>query len=149
MKDALGVDQWGLRAPTGPSDLGPRRTPAETRRLIRLLEEEPSVAGRFRAAKISEVEPGWSGARMVHGTWDRPVGPVQPGATNGDGSLPVIVKLGAGEREVHWATQLARCAPDVIPDVYAAGYALGGEPLPWLVMERCPYVLDCGWLREP
>ena len=142
------ADRWGLREPTGgPPGKPAVRTPSETRRLVRLLEDEPSVAGRFRAVELSEVEPGRSGAWMVHGTWDA------SGA-----SFPVIVKLGAGAREVHWATQLSRSAPDVadvadvvdvVPTVYAAGYALGGEPVPWLVMERCPYVLDRRWLREP
>ena len=133
------MDLWGLRRPTG-SRRGPGavRTPEETRRLVRLLEEEPAVAGRFRAAEMSGAEPGWSGARMVHGTW----------SASGE-AVPVIVKLGAGEREVNWATQLSRHAPDVVPTVSAAGYALGGEPLPWLIMECCPHVFDHRWLREP
>jgi hypothetical protein len=73
---------------------------------------------------------------MVHGTW--------AGETE---ALPAIVKLGAGEREVHWAMQLSRHAPDVLPGVYAAGYTLGGERLPWLVLERCPYTIDYDWFR--
>jgi len=139
-----GADLWGLREPretTGAPQRPAVRSPTETRRLMRLLERESGVAGRFRGAEISEVEPGWSGARMVHGTWD---------ARDASGeSFPVIVKLGAGAREVHWATTLSGHAPDVVPTIYSAGYALGGEPVPWLVMERCPYVLDRRWLREP
>src|SRR5436190_23992809 len=125
-EDTRGVDLWGVQVPlpTGePPRRRPPRTMDETWRLVRLLQEEPGVAGRVRDLEISEVEPGSSGARMVYGTWD--------------GALPAIVKLGAGDREVHWARQLSRHAPNVMPGVFAAGYALGGEPLPWLIMERC------------
>src|SRR5690349_244751 len=109
-EDTRGVDLWGVRAPV-PAGEPPRRRPPrtveETWRLVRLLDEEPGVAGRLRDLEISQVEPGSSGARMVHGTWD--------------GTSPAIVKLGAGDREVHWAMQLSRLAPDVMPGVYAAG----------------------------
>lgn len=141
---ASGADLWGLRepavAPGGPQQ-PPVRSPTETRRLVRLLEKEPGVVGRFRGAQISDLEPGWSGARMVHGTWDR-------WDASGE-SVPVIVKIGAGVREVNWATELSRHAPDVVPTVFASGYVLASEPLPWLVMERCPYVFDHRWLPEP
>jgi hypothetical protein len=46
---------------------------------------------------------------------------------------------------VHWATRLSRHAPDLVPTVYASGSTLGGEPVPWMVMERCPYRLDYTW----
>src|SRR5687767_6847186 len=110
MEDGPGTDLWGLRAPTAPPQRRPPRTLEETRRLVRVLEEEAGVAGRFRCTEIGELKPGWSGATMVYGTWDGPAplgheGRAQTGetgATGGDGSFPVIVKLGAGEREVNW-----------------------------------------------
>lgn len=84
---------------------------------------------------------------MVHGTW-HPAGTGT--ATSGQtGPLPAILKLGAGEREVNWTTHLSQHAPDVIPTLYAAGLTLGGEPIPWLLMERCPHPLDSAWRRTP
>jgi hypothetical protein len=96
----------------------------------------------------SDIASG-SGATLLYGRWGGPVGATRAPAAAAAGSLPAIVKLGAGAREVHWATQLARHAPDVVPGVYAAGLTLGGEPAPWLLMERCAARFSDDWLRAP
>ncbi|HEX2034815.1 MAG TPA: phosphotransferase [Chloroflexota bacterium] len=109
--------------------------PEDLDRLTHLLLRAPEVAGRLRQARPDEEGPRSSGATFLRGEW-----------WAADGArAPALVKLGAGEQEVHWAQRLARHAPDVIPTLYAAGHGLGDEPLPWLVMERCPLLMDYGW----
>jgi hypothetical protein len=121
-----------------------------TNRLVQRLLTEPGVAGCLRYVKQSDITSS-SGAPMLYGIRDGPVeaAHAQAASPNPVGSFPVIVKLGAGAREVHWATQLARHAPDVVPGVYAAGSALGGEPAPWLIMERCAERYSDDWPRAP
>jgi hypothetical protein len=122
----------------------PARSPEAIARLTRLLIRKPTVAGRLRhvgPGAQTRASPTWSGATVLDGEW---VPADRDGATDHD-PVPVLVKLGAGAREVHWAGRLARHAPDVIPTVYAAGQTLGGRPLPWLVLERCPLRLDYAW----
>ena len=65
---------------------------------------------------------------MVLGNWD---------------GVPAIAKLGIFAHELYWAREVARVDPGVMPALYACGDTLGGEPLAWHVMERCPTVL--GW----
>lgn len=113
----------------------PPRLAEEIRRVTRLLLRAPEIAGRLQRVRPSDQTRTWSGATFLHGQWQ---------ATDG-ARAPVLVKLGAGEREVHWAQRLALHAPDLIPTVHAAGQTLGGDPLPWLVLERCPLRLDYGW----
>jgi hypothetical protein len=129
---------------------GPKRHPPraleEVARLTRLLLEEPLVAGRLHSVRPDEATERWSGSTFLFGAWTDPDGPGSADAKQPAMSgLPVVVKLGTNEREVRWAQKLALHAPDLIPTVYAGGRSLGGEALPWLVMERCPYRLDYGW----
>ena len=146
-------DVWGVRAPTHPPARRPSHTPEEVARLARLLQAEPDIAGRLRDVAVNELQARASGAAMLYGTWDGTTRLAHADALGTDAgdagkapaSGPAIVKLGATAREVHWAPRLSRHAPDLVPHVYASGSTLGGEPVPWLVMERCPYRLDYTW----
>jgi hypothetical protein len=147
-------DLWGVRAPSGPPHTVERRSPPtleETDRLVQLLLAEPAVAGRFHGVKASGIASRGSGATTLHADWDGPIDGARttPGRSDSSGSLPAIVKLGAGQREAHWAMELRRHAPSLVPNLYAAGFTLGGELSPWLIMERCPYLLDYAWFRAP
>ena len=126
----------------GPGDGGPRRRPpraaAEVARRRRLLLAAPEVGGRLRRLTPLAVGGAWSGAMLYAGVWSA-------GAADGGAERPVVAKVAAGTREVCCTSALAVQAPDLIPTLYASGRHLGGEALPWMVAERCPYRLDYAW----
>jgi hypothetical protein len=108
----------------------PPRPVGEVRRLAEMVAAVPGVGGRLALGEIRPPEANYSGAAFVAATWD---------------GRPALVRIGANRREVEWAELLSRHAEDLVPDVHAAGHGLGDEGLSWLVMERCPLLLDYGW----
>jgi|GEM_PF-5569674 len=50
-----------------------------------------------------------------------------------------VLKIGLGELEAVWMPAIASRCNDVVPRLLAQGDQLGGEPLPWLVMEDLPH----------
>jgi len=111
----------------------------DAERLVRVLLDDPAVAGRLRDPDMGVLKPNYSGAFMVRGTWTDEPG---DGAATGD---PVIVKVGATPNEARWTRDIFQVDPGVVPTLYASGDAIGDEPLWWLVMERCPHVLGWQW----
>ena len=109
------------------------RSEAEVRRLMRLVLEEPSVAGRLRDLAPMGDSRKWSGANFFSGVW------------HGDREEIVLVKVGGEAREQWWVRALAREAPELLPTIHATGALLGGRELPWIVMERCPYGIEWRW----
>lgn len=70
-----------------------------------------------------------------------------------DGEQAVMVKVPVGPVEYRWTTQLAASAnghlPCPTPRVLAAGDALGGYDLAWLVVERLEgHTLTQGWCQK-
>ena len=106
----------------------PARPPEDAERLLRLLLQQPAVAGGLGDVRLVELAANYSGAFFAHATWLR---------------QPAIVKVGATPREVRWMRDLARVDRRIIPALFASGDAIGDEPLAWLVMERCPH--EVGW----
>ena len=49
---------------------------------------------------------------------------------------PLIIKVGADERELYWTAQLARIAPDILPELLAMGHLTQGN---FMVFERIEY----------
>jgi hypothetical protein len=108
----------------------PPRAPAAVRRLAETVAALPSVAGRLALGEAWPPEANYSGAAFVSASWD---------------GRPALLKLGANRREVEWAELLSGETDDLVPQVYATGHGLGSGALSWVVMERCPLLLDYGW----
>jgi hypothetical protein len=127
----------------------PPRSDEEVQRLMRLVLAEPTVAGRLRDLHPMGDTRKWSGANFFTAVWHAAAGSAARGGGSatrlGDHGLPVLVKIGGEAREQWWAEALGREAPELLPTVYATGAALGGQELPWIVMERCPYGIEWSW----
>ena len=104
------------------------RSAEDAERILRLLLEQPALKGRLQDARVLELKDNYSGAFMVHGTWE---------------GTPAILKVGTTPNETHWTREVARVDPGALPALFASGDSIGEEPLAWLAMERCPETL--GW----
>lgn len=65
-------------------------------------------------------------------------------AQSGESSVPVLVKLNCTPFERFWLEALSdpNDPAAVVPRLFASGERLGGEEVPWLVIERLPYKLN-------
>ena len=116
---------------TGPR-LIPARSAEDAQRLVRRLLDEPSLSGRLQEVRVPELKDNYSGAFMVHATWD---------------GAPALVKVGVTPTEARWTRAVAAVDPGALPALFASGDSIDAEPLAWLAMERCPETLS--WTYGP